>query len=378
MRAVRVAMGLCGRSHRTAPTDSDGGVYIIRGVVSQGIALTLDACPGRLGGGSSFLIRSRSMKIVVYDDVDPFEVLDLNVLCFNFALTPELAAKIRRLDRRPFPFFALYAVEEERVVGQVGVFRVGLTTKQGPVDAGAIWAMCAHPAYSRRGIGSALIQEAHRQMRSAGLPFSTLGTSRHWVAHGFYQRHGYLDLANFASALAQERALPEEAGAQLTVRKAVRGDLARADELFDQVAAGKTGFNQRQESFLEMMVEVGDILTMDQLRMLYLGRDLAGYAAVQELPPLLAINNFLLREDVKAVDAAAALVRAAGAPYVRMVTNNHSSYVDELGSAGFKVTSSTLGVTMIKPLGQVMTREQIYELFDVASGRFVMSGFDVT
>jgi len=319
------------------------------------------------------------MKIVAYDDVDPFDVLDLNVLCFNFALTPELVAKIRRLDNRPFPFFALYAVDQRRLLGQVGVFRVPLMTARGPLDAGAIWAMCTHPAHSRQGVGSALIEEAHRRMRAAGLPFSTLGTSRHWVAHPFYRQHGYLDLAHFASALARRSALPGDAGSQLTVRQATHADLAPADDLFRQAAAGKTGFSRRQDSFMEMMVEVGDILSLDQLRMLSLEpNEIVGYAAVRESPALLAVNNFLLRDDIPVVDAAAALLRAAGAPYVRIVTNNHSPYLDQLRSAGFTVTTSTLDVTMIKPLQEAMTMDQLYQLFDVASGRFMMSGFDVT
>ena len=110
------------------------------------------------------------MNIIPYDNLDPIDVLDLNILCFNFALTAEMVSNIRRLDRRPFPFFALYAVDHGRVLGQVGVFQVPLMTAQEPVDAGAIWALCTHPAYSRQGIGSALIREAHAQMRSAGLP----------------------------------------------------------------------------------------------------------------------------------------------------------------------------------------------------------------
>lgn len=319
-----------------------------------------------------------TMKIVPYDDVDPFDVLDLNVLCFNFALTPQLVAKIRRLDRRPFPFFALYAIDQGRLLGQVGVFRVPLMTAQGPLDAGAIWAMCTHPAYSRQGIGSALIWEAHRRMRAAGLPFSTLGTSRHWVAHSFYRHHGYLDLANFASALAHQDALPEDAGSQLTVRQATHADLPPANDLFSRVAVGKTGFSRRQDDFLEMMIEVGDILSLDQLRMICLGQDLVGYAAVRDSAALLAINNFLLRDDISIVDAAATLLRSAGAPYIRIVTNNHSPYLDQLRSAGFRVTTSPLDVTMIKPLQETMTLDQLYQLFDVASGRFMMSGFDVT
>jgi hypothetical protein len=61
------------------------------------------------------------LKIVEYDDVDLLEVLHLNLLCLGFALTPERVALIHRLDPRPFPFMALYAVEDKTVVGQVGV-----------------------------------------------------------------------------------------------------------------------------------------------------------------------------------------------------------------------------------------------------------------
>jgi len=318
------------------------------------------------------------MNIVTYDDLDPFDVLDLNILCFNFALTPEMVSKIRRLDRRPFPFFALYAVDRGRLLGQVGVFQVPLMTTQGPVEAGAIWAMCTHPAYSRQGIGSALIREAHERMRAAGLPFSTLGTSRHWVAHPFYRRHGYLDLANFASALTHRKSLPNEAGSQLVVRKAIQADLAPANDLFRQAAVGKTGFSRRQNSFMEMMIEVGDILSMDELRMIHLGQDLVGYAAVRKSNDLLVVNNFILLNGFKIVDAAAALLGKAGTPYIRLVTDNHSTYLEDLRMSGFRVTPSTLDVTMIKSLQDEILLDQFHQLFDVGSGRFMMSGFDVT
>ena len=42
------------------------------------------------------------MQILEYDNVNPFSVLELNLLSFRFALTPELAASIRRLDQRRF------------------------------------------------------------------------------------------------------------------------------------------------------------------------------------------------------------------------------------------------------------------------------------
>jgi len=52
--------------------------------------------------------------------------------------------------------------------------------------------------------------------------------------------------------------------------------------------------------------------------------------------------------------------------------------LDILRQTGFSVTTSTLDVTMIKPLQDALFLDQIHRLFDVASGRFMMSGFDVT
>jgi len=60
------------------------------------------------------------MKILEYDEVDPLGILSLNLLSLGYALTPELVGLTRHLDKRPFPFFALYAVEDNQVIGQVG------------------------------------------------------------------------------------------------------------------------------------------------------------------------------------------------------------------------------------------------------------------
>lgn len=54
------------------------------------------------------------------NEVDPLGILSLNLLSLGYALTPELVGLTRHLDKRPFPFFALYAVEDNQVIGQVG------------------------------------------------------------------------------------------------------------------------------------------------------------------------------------------------------------------------------------------------------------------
>src|SRR5512147_1190279 len=108
------------------------------------------------------------MKIVEYDEVDPLKVMYVTQLALDFTLSPEKAAHIRRTDPRPFPCLAVYAVEDEAVLGQVGIFRLPMISTEGREDVGAIWAVSTHPQYSGRGVASALLEEAHARMRAAG------------------------------------------------------------------------------------------------------------------------------------------------------------------------------------------------------------------
>ena len=135
---------------------------------------------------------TNTMNIFEYNNVDPISVLHLTMLALGFPFTPEHAAHIRQTDPRPFPCFTVNWVEDNKVLGQVGVFRLPMISTDGREDVGGVWAVSTHPNYAGRGIASALLDEAHTRMRDAGLRFSTLGTSRSGVSHKLYQRHGYV------------------------------------------------------------------------------------------------------------------------------------------------------------------------------------------
>jgi GNAT superfamily N-acetyltransferase len=317
------------------------------------------------------------MQVLEYDDVDPFSVLELNMLCFRFALTPELAAVIRRLDPRPLPFFAIYAVDEGQVVGQVGVFRLPMIMTHGPEDVGGIWAMATHPGYSRRGIGSLLIEEAHARMRAAGLRFAVLGTSRHWVAHPFYHRHEYQEIAGFASALNHKDDIPPIDN-RLQVKKAAREHLAQIDNLFQQVSTGKIGFARRHDHFMSMMVDVGDVMGIDDLRLLWSDNDLVGYAIVRPSKTVFKVDDILLRDDVSIMTATAALLREAQAPYVQITMNNQSPHLDKLAQSGFRVTPLTWDVVMGRAMTDTISVDDLRRFVGIDSHRYLMSWMDVT
>src|SRR5512143_495397 len=107
------------------------------------------------------------MKILEYNDVDPLKVVYLTQLALDCALTPEMAVRIRQTDPRPFPCLAIYAVEDEAVLGQVGIFRLPMISTEGREDVGGIWAVSTHPRHAGRGVASRLLEEAHTRMRAA-------------------------------------------------------------------------------------------------------------------------------------------------------------------------------------------------------------------
>ena len=314
------------------------------------------------------------MQIVEYDVADPLEVLHLNLLSLGFALTPERAALIRRLDKRPFPFFALYAIEDGTVAGQVGVFRLPVATTEGPADVGGVWAVCTHPAYNHRGIATRLLDEAHSRMRAAGLRFSTLGTSRHRVAHALYRRHGYEDVGASASGLARrDTALCET---HLRAERAGPERLPLADDLFQRLAAGRLGFARRHTPFLPALVEIGDV-GVNEVWLLWEGGDLAGYVLAKVSESVLTVSDLLLREGPEAVAAVAALARQADAPYVQVSVDRPSEAVS-LRRAGYRIADPTWGTFMIKPLTPEVTVDEARGLFGIGTERFLMSWMDVT
>ena len=128
-------------------------------------------------------------------------VLQLTLLALDFPLTPEKAAHIRRTDPRPFPCLTVYAVEEDTVLEQVGVFRLPMISIEGREDVGGLWTLATHAHYGGEGAGQRLLEGAHARMREAGLRFSTLGAKRFSEAYVLARRHGYEEMNVWATAL---------------------------------------------------------------------------------------------------------------------------------------------------------------------------------
>lgn len=311
------------------------------------------------------------MKIVEYDDVDPLSVLHLTMLALGFPLTPEHAAHIRHTDPRPFPCFTVNAVEEDRVLGQVGVFRLPMISVEGSEDVGGVWAVSTHPNYAGRGIASALLDEAHTRMREAGLRFSTLGTDRPRVSYKLYQRHGYVDMNVWVTALARW-----ETAHQPTCLRARPPSLEGYDfveQLFSELANGYLGFAWRHTPFARLR----DKVNPDEIWILWENHVAVGYVFARKENSMLLINVQVLRTDIHATEAVAAIASELKALYVQ-VSISRPSDIDSLRRAGWQVAHPDWGAFMVKPLLPEVTIEDARHLFGIGTDRFLISWLDTT
>jgi GNAT superfamily N-acetyltransferase len=311
------------------------------------------------------------MKIVEYDEVDPLSVLHLTMLALGFPLTPEHAAHIRRTDPRPFPFFTVNAVENDMVLGQVGVFRLPMISTEGREDVGGVWAVSTHPNYAGRGIASALLEEAHTRMRDAGLRFSTLGTDRPRVSYRLYQRHGYVDMNVWATALTRW----EMAHRPTHLRGQPLGSEGYdfVENLFAVLAGDYLGFAWRHTPFARLR----DKVNLEDIWILCESNAVVGYVFVRKEKAMVLINVQVLRMDVNAAEATAAIVSELKAPYVQ-VSISRPSDIDSLRRAGWQVAYPDWGAFMVKPLLPEVTIEEARHLLGIGTDRFLISWLDTT
>jgi len=310
------------------------------------------------------------MKFLEYNDVDPLQVLNFTLLALDFPFTPEYAAHIRRTDPRPFPCLTINAVEDNMVLGQVGVFRLPMISTYGREDVGGVWAVSTHPSHSGRGVASALLDEAHIKMREAGLRFSTLGTNRYRVAYKLYQQHGYEDMHVYATALAKWETSHQPT--RLLAQPVGLDGYQVVEKTFNNIAQDYLGFARRHTPFARLR-----LINLDDIWILLENGLPVGYVFVKSDQSLLRISNLTLKLGMDAAEAVAAITAELRSTYVQ-VKISRPSEIDSLRQVGYQVTHPTWGAFMIKPLDPDVTIEDARRIFGIGTDKFLISWLDVT
>jgi GNAT superfamily N-acetyltransferase len=310
------------------------------------------------------------MRIVEYNDVDPYKVLYLNQLALDFALSPEMVRHIRQSDPRPFPCLAIYAVEDDIVMGQVGIFRLPMISSDGREDVGGIWAVSTHPQYSGRGIASTLIEEAHARMQEVGLRFSTLSTNRFRVAYKLYRQHGYEETNVWATAFARWETAHQPT--RLRAQQVGQEGYDFIEQVYADIAKDYLGFAWRYTPFDRLRcVELSDIWILRE------NNEVVGYAFAHSDQARLTVNNFLLRLDIDAAEAIAAVVAELKSLYVQ-VKISRPVEITSFRFAGYHVAHPTWGGFMIKSLTPEVSIDDAKRHFGIGTDQFLISWLDVT
>lgn len=231
--------------------------------------------------------------------------------------------------------------------------------------------MSVHPEYAGQGVASLLLEEAHAQMRAAGLRFSTLESNRHQVAHSLYRRHGYLDLQVWATALARWETAHQPT--RLQAKNAGNHAHEEIETLFDEIAQDRLGFAWRHTPFARLR----DQIAPESIRIFWDNRNPVGYALTSIEKGVLAVSDLVLKTGVDAAEALASLTACMKAAYVQ-VRLSRPVDIASLRSAGYQVAHPNWSAFMVKSLHPEIPVEEARHLFGIGTDRFQISWLDTT
>jgi predicted acetyltransferase len=246
-----------------------------------------------------------------------------------------------------------------------------MISTEGHEDVGGVWAVSTHPQHAGRGIASALLEDAHSRMRDAGLRFSTLSTNRYRRAHKLYRQHGYVDMNVWATALARWELAHQPT--RLRARPAGPEGFEFIEKIFKDLASEYLGFAWRHTPFARLR----DKVNVDDIWTIWEDRTPAGFVFVSRESLLLKISIQILRMDIDAQEAVAAVVSNLKASYVR-VTMSRPSDIASFRRTGWQTAHPTWDAFMIKPLLPELTVDEARRLFGIGTDWFLISWLDTT
>ena len=254
-----------------------------------------DARPGdsaprvraNLNGDEPLPHRGSIMRILTFDELpaalEPSRAL-LQMIAFSSFYTRTEMRVWRQKTRRMADYAGVFAVEGDRVLGEVYVLRIPYTFPEGTELIGGLATVTTNPDERRSGIAAALIREAHQRERDAGIRYVTLWTNPSWGAHALYEKLGYRDVYSSPWAVRQRTSRVPLRRRARGIRFARPSDLEAIEQLHDRSAEGRLGFCRRPKGSLRAMALVGRLDPKRQLLVYRVAGELVGYAYLDRTP----------------------------------------------------------------------------------------------
>lgn len=245
------------------------------------------------------------------------------------------------------------AVESGRLLGFAGVMDIPTRSLDGPEMVGGIHNVVTDPAVTRRGVCTALMEEAHRYFRDRGYRFVFLTTWRSMVAHRLYVKLGYGEVEAVNRFSKAFKLVNRSRRLKAQGRDIVSPTDEDVSHLFAEFTADRTGFVVRPHDYLgyqewrgrvdralSVKVEGGYALVSDHNGPL----DIVEMVALDSRAQELLLEVVEMRAKGTVVDPLVAGERLLRGYQIRNYTVSQGSYV----------------VLMAKPLEPGVTVEEAY------------------
>lgn len=312
------------------------------------------------------------MKILGYDEVDKQQVIELNMACFRWMLTPELAEEIRKVDKHCPDYFAIHAVEKDEILSQVGFITLDTETIEGIESIGFIWGVCTKPSAASKGAARALMIEAHRRLLDEGVRYSFLGTGKSLIAYDLYRKLGYMDFSWDNSGIKRCREI-QRTRSDLTFSSTSRNK--PYFEIFEEYSKDLLGFTHRPKNFLKvrkawswMPVDLTGIFLRDEKPI--------GYMIGSREGKIIKILE-LCCPDIKEMKTCIKALESKFRPeYLTFSWTSRSKVVDSYLKFGFSQIGRTWGIFMIADLKGKDKIGRFRSLYGIDDDRFQMTAVD--
>ncbi len=190
----------------------------------------------------------------------------------------------------------VFAVEGERVLGEVYVLRIPYAFAGGTEPIAGLATVTTLPDRRRRGIAAALLQDVHRREREAGLRYVTLWTNPSWGAHALYEKLGYRDVYSSRWAVRIGGSRTARRRSTHRIRTGRASDLGPIERLHDRALQGRLGFAERPAGALVSKYDTGRLDPARQLLVCSTGGRIVGYAQYDRSPQRIVCGELVARD----------------------------------------------------------------------------------
>lgn len=312
------------------------------------------------------------MKILEYDEVDWQQVLELNLIGFDWYLTPDLVKNILKADKRVPKYYAIYGVEKEEVLGQLGILIDETQTTNGVEKIGYLWTLCTKPTAFRRGVATELIEEAHARILGDDVRYSFLGTQRSLIAYNLFRKFGYSDLIDSNMGF---KVCAEQEHNKINIVFSTEYDEKMIIDIFSQYSQNLLGFVHRPNNFISIRKAWG-WMPLDLIGVFRKNDKLIGYVLGLKEGEIVKIRELccLNSEDVSGCIKALEVQLKPKHILFNFISRNN--IINNLVNNGFNFFNPTLSVYMIKDLKSKQKIDQIQRIYGIGKDEFQMTSID--